>query len=140
MVLKYPTRERKITLYLLPCSILFAIAYNIPRFLEFKTTSNILIEVPQNGEIIQLSSNFNTSDILSLHQNGYRLQETFDRDFRRHTVYVHVYLFWGRLLLVELMPYIAMLIISLSIRRKVLTLSSPPQETREEQVLMQGIY
>ena len=115
---------------LIPISWAAAILFNLPRFFEFKTTPTILVEVNRNGSILQFNNITNISDETLIDGNSFHL--TYDRELRKHPAYVLLYLFWGRIILIELIPYITTITVNVLVRRKLRALSSISGRDNEE--------
>lgn len=133
LVLQCYAKERQFGGLLIPISWTSAIVFNLPRFFEFKTTPTILVDDTRNGSISPLSNITNLSDsseligtlkdLLSVNGSLF-YHQTYDREIRKNPAYVLLYLFWGRIILIELIPYIITISINISVRRKLRNLSS----------------
>lgn len=77
--------------YLLPASVLFTVAYNLPKYFEMK--------IEYNAEA--------------------REAEIITTDMRRHPLYMSLYIFWSKFILVELIPYFTILICNVFIICKI---------------------
>ena len=137
IVLKCYSKERKIGGLLLPISWATAIIFNIPRFYEFKTTPTLLVEVGKNGTIIPLVEISNTTDFLSMDQKDYTFHETYTDDLRKNPIYVLLYLFWARLILIELIPYILTITINVVVRQRLSNLSQTSNRDLDDGTLFE---
>ncbi|XP_059079468.1 G-protein coupled receptor daf-37-like [Tigriopus californicus] len=77
--------------YLLPASVLFTVAYNLPKYFEMK--------IQYNAEA--------------------REAEIITTAMRRHPLYMSMYVFWSKFILVELIPYFTILICNVFIICKI---------------------
>ena len=102
---------------LLIFSVVFSVVYNIPRFLEFETVVGNRTNEEDNSTI----SNETVSNYLKSHLNKKvntittcRLQQTHfvATNLRLDSTYIHVYVFWMKFLIIELIPYLAILILN----------------------------
>ena len=142
MVMKLPEQEQQFGHYLHVIPWVIASAINIPRFFEFKFSPTILVETERNGTIMSLenymsylkASNINLSitDILKNENNEYRFHEDYARDFRKNPIYAQVYLFWGKFLFIELMPYLIMVSVAILVRKKLRKLSVVSSGSEDE--------
>ena len=123
LVVQNYSKERRIGGLLIPISWAVAFLFNIPRFYEFKTTPNLLVETGKNDTIFPIMEIFNSTDFLSNNTNEYTFHQTYTQDLRNNPIYVLLYLFWGRLIFIELIPYIVIVSINMVVRRKLRTLS-----------------
>ena len=137
IVLKCYSKERKIGGLLLPISWATAIIFNIPRFCEFKTTPTLLVEVGKNGTIIPLVEISNTTNILLMDQKDYTFHETYSDDLRKNPIYVLLYLFWARLILIELIPYILTITINVVVRQRLRNLSQTSNRDLDDGTLLE---
>ena len=123
MLTKFPSQEQRCGRYLHAFAWAIAILFNIPRFFEFKTTPTILVETVRNGSIMPLDHFSNASDMFNEDENEHRFHESFEQDFRKNAIYVQVYLFWCKLLFIELIPYAIMVSVTIMVRQKLRKLS-----------------
>ena len=123
MVTKFPLQEQRCCQYLHGFAWTIAIVFNIPRFFEFKTTPTILVETVRNGSIMPLDHFSNASDMFYDDENEHRFHESFEQDFRKNAIYVQVYLFWSKILFIELIPYAIMISVTILVRQKLRKLS-----------------
>ena len=133
MVMKFPEQEQQFGHYLHVFPWVIASFFNIPRFFEFKSSPTILVETERNGSIMSLEHymsslkaldlNLSKTDILKNENNEYRFHEDYDQEFRKNPIYVQVYLFWGKFIFIELIPYLIMISVAILVRKKLRKLS-----------------
>ena len=133
MVMKFSQQGQHLGHYLYVFPWVIAIFFNIPRFFEFKSSPTILVEAERNGSIMPLEQymsslkalniNLSKTDILKNENNEYRFHEDYDQEFRKNPVYAQVYLFWGKFVFIELIPYSIMISVAILVRKKLLKLS-----------------
>ena len=121
--MKFPRQELRFGGYLIGLSWVIAIFYNIPRFFEFQASSTILVETVRNGTILPIDYFANASEILKNENNAALLHQAYDQDLRKNPIYVHAYLFWSKLVLIELIPYFVMITVNICVRKKLRKLS-----------------
>ena len=136
------TFRAKSLLIILP--VAFAIIYNIPKFFEL-TSETVYNEICENeafthkntsvhGEL-SLSTQYDVTEASTIgdqvnvsYQKEMNLaancvnESTIDigvTDLRRNPLYVFIYLFWSKFLLVEIFPYILMIVTTIFILRKI---------------------
>ena len=137
IVLKCYSKERKIGGLLLPISWATAIIFNIPKFYEFKTTPTLLVEVGKNGTIIPLVEISNATDFLPMDRKDYTFHETYTDELRKNSIYVLLYLFWARLILIELIPYILTITINVVVRQRLSNLSQSSNRDLDDGTLLE---
>ena len=128
MVMKFPQQEQQFGHYLNVFPWLIASFFNIPRFFEFKSSPTILVETGRNGSIMSLENymsslkalniNLSKTDILKNENNEYRFHEDYDQELRKNPIYAQVYLFWGKFVFIDLIPYLIMISVAILVRKK----------------------
>ena len=124
MVMKFPQKEQRIGRYIIGFLWAIAILYNIPRFFEFQTEPTIMVETVRNGTIMPLTYFKNSSDILENENMTAFLQPVYHQALRNNPIYVQAYLFWSKLIFIELFPYLLMISVSICVRKKLRKMSS----------------
>ena len=142
MVMKFPEQEQQFGHYLHVFPWVIASLFNIPRFFEFKSSPTILVETERNGSIMSLERymsslkaldlNLSKTDILKNENNEYRFHEDYDQEFRKNPIYAQVYLFWGKFLFIELIPYLIMISVAIFVRKKLFKLSVMSSGSEDE--------
>ena len=132
LVIQCYSKERQLGGLLIPISWLAATIFNIPKFYEFKKTSNILVDVKYNDTIIPYQEIINTANFSSTDRKEYAFHETYTQELRTNPYYVILYLFWGRLILIELIPLIIIITINIIVRRKLRTLSDTSNRSQDD--------
>ena len=136
------TFRAKSLLIILP--VAFAIIYNIPKFFEL-TSETVYNEICENEAFthkntsvhddLSLSTQYDVTEASTIgdqvnvsYQKEMNLaancvnESTIDigvTDLRRNPLYVFIYLFWSKFLLVEIFPYILMIATTIFILRKI---------------------
>ena len=132
MLTKFPSQEQPCGRYLHAFAWAIAILFNIPRFFEFKTTPTILVETERNSSITRLDHFSNASSMLGNDSMGHKFHESYEQDFRNNAIYVQVYLFWSKLLFIEVIPYVIMISVTILVRQKLLRFSVVSTGSDEE--------
>ena len=91
----YPLKRLRLKTALLATSAAITSLYNIPRFFEFET-------VVKN---VSVTSEDNVTEMRPVVQFAVT-------ELRMNMVYVHVYVVWMKFILVELIPYIAIIVLN----------------------------
>ena len=132
MLTKFPSQEQQCGRYLHASTWAIAIIFNIPRFFEFKTTPTILVEIERNSSIIRLDHFSNASSMIGDESPEHKFHESYEQDFRKTALYVQVYLFWSKLLFIEVIPYVIMISVTILVRQKLLRFSDVSTGSDEE--------
>jgi len=99
-VIKHPLIVHERATFLVSSCVVFSVLYNIPRFFEFQT---IYLEVMDNSSVV-------------LSPNGKEETLAFSpTDLRLHPMYVHFYVVWMKFVLIEVVPYFAILFFNIVI-------------------------
>jgi len=87
----YPLRRRSLTGPLIIASCIFSVVYNLPRFAEFEMTHiNVTDHLNQTIERVQV----------------------VPTSLRINSLYVQIYVVWMKLFIIELIPYITILVLN----------------------------
>ena len=86
----HPLSQFNVKRYLLPFSLAFSVVYNIPKFFEL--------------------------NLFQTESGDYTIVTT---DLRRNKEYSLFYVFWSKFLLVEMLPYVVMIVLNILIYRRV---------------------
>ena len=132
MLTNFPSQEQRCGRYLHAFAWAIAIIFNIPRFFEFKTTPTILVEIERNSSIMRLDHFSNASSMTGDDSTEHKFHESYEQDFRKTALYVQVYLFWCKLLFIEVIPYVIMISVTVLVRQKLLRLSVVSTGSDEE--------
>ena len=132
MLTNFPSQEQRCGRYLHAFAWAIAIIFNIPRFFEFKTTPTILVEIERNSSIMRLDHFSNASSMIGDDGTVHKFHESYEQDFRKTALYVQVYLFWCKLLFIEVIPYVIMISVTVLVRQKLLRLSVVSTGSDEE--------
>ena len=106
-------------------SVAFSCLYNIPRFLEFETIVTEA-EVPNEGKANETEGNETANYemvINSLHSSciynfanplpyWFQITQFAATDLRLHPIYINVYVTWMKFFIVELIPYVIILVLN----------------------------
>ena len=104
---------------------MFAIVYNLPKFFELR--SEVYYE-DQNSNITNLENEsvLQNNDSLHLEKDSAANNTTPEptiiivgTEIRRNPWYMIIYVFWSKFLLVEIVPYLLMIIMNILIWRKI---------------------
>ena len=115
----HPNLECRGKLLLVPIPIVFAIIYNIPKFFELEAT-------PQNDENSNKIFNQSTNHTI-IYDDQYQkniTQIVEDIGYRGTALrlnhwYVVLYVFWSKFLLVDIFPWITVIVLNICIWRKI---------------------
>lgn len=110
----YPLRRQSLTFPLIVCSCIFSVVYNGPRFFEFEMTySNVTNAFNQTIETVQVAPT----------------------SLRRDKLYIQIYVVWMKLFIIELIPYVLVLVLNtimiVKIRSSAKAQQEMTQQTRE---------
>ena len=114
----YPNLQCRGKCLLVPIPVVFAIIYNIPKFFELEAT-------PQNdngNKIIHQSSNYKTIYDDQYQKNITQIVEDIGyrgTALRLNHWYVVLYVFWSKFLLVDIFPWVTVIILNIFIWRKI---------------------
>ena len=129
----YPNLECRGKSLLVPIPMIFAIIYNLPKFFELEAT-------PQNDEngnkIINQSINYEIYYDDQYQKNITHVVE--DIGYRGTTLrlnhwYVVLYVFWSKFLLVDIFPWITVIVLNICIWRKIKDFRRFRRETLRKQ-------
>ena len=111
--------------FLLPTPILFAIVYNLPKFFELRS------EVLYEDEALN-TTNVENESVLHNNDSSYFEKDTASNyttpeptiiivgtEIRRNPWYIIIYVFWSKFLLVEIVPYLLIIVMNILIWRKI---------------------
>ena len=74
----------------------------------------------------------NASSMIGDDGTVHKFHESYEQDFRKTALYVQVYLFWCKLLFIEVIPYVIMISVTVLVRQKLLRLSVVSTGSDEE--------
>ena len=110
---------------LLPTPIVFAIVYNLPKFFELR--SEVYYEDEDSN-----TTNVENESVLPNNDSSYLEKDTASNyttpeptiiivgtEIRRNPWYIIIYVFWSKFLLVEIVPYLLMVVMNILIWRKI---------------------
>ena len=129
---------------LLPLPIAFAIIYNVPKFFELKSET-VYDEICENETFthkntsvhdeLSLSTQYDVTEASTIGDQvnvSYHKEMSFVAncvnestiiigvtDLRRNPLYIIIYLFWSKFLMVEIFPYIVMIVMNIRIFMKI---------------------
>ena len=121
----YPLKRLRIKTPLLVASVAFSCLYNIPRFLEFETIVTES-EVPNEGKANETEGNetANYEMVINLLHSSckpnfadplpywFQITQFAATDLRLHPIYINVYVTWMKFFIVELIPYVIILVLN----------------------------
>ena len=132
----------------MPASLAFAIAYNVPKFFEWEvvyvnSTNNLTIADATNLTVKNISS-----EVIGKNNNltTFLFEDLFDEENINETIsllhpvlratklrlnwyYLNFYFFGSKLILIELIPYFAMIWMNYKIWKQIQTLIKHPTQT-----------
>ena len=125
LTLKYQAWGGKLGGYLIPASLLLTVIFNIPRFFEFQIPPSKPIDL--NGTVSSLNdvqnASANSNDVLKSETGELRYENMHATGLRNNPIYALLYVFGGRLLFTELVPYILLIVMIIFIQRRIRSLS-----------------
>jgi len=92
----YPLKRLRLKTPLMVVSVVFSFLYNIPRFLEFETTTTNMTYVDEDINITQ-------NKLVTIFKHT---------DLRINRIYVNVYVVWMKFFVVEIIPYVVILVLN----------------------------
>ena len=107
---------------LLPLPVAFSIIYNIPKFFELRSETFHDNTMPHemstdNQTIMQMIVSYN--DTISNYTTPEPSIIIVGTAIRRNPWYIIIYVFWSKFLLVEIVPYVLMIVMNILIWRSI---------------------
>ena len=121
-----PTSDHGWKSLLIPIPVAFAIIYNIPKFFELETIDIEATNLHKEQNITTKKENFDTSNYTN-DNLSYVNEYSYDEDelgyrgtpMRLNHWYIVIYVFWSKFLLVEIIPWVTVIILNVFIWRKI---------------------
>ena len=115
----HPNIECKGKCLLVPVPVILAIIYNIPKFFELETISYNYESTNESNNHFVANETFYDD-----HNQTYVIHEVEDIGYRGTALrlnhwYVVLYVFWSKFLLVEIIPWVTVIVLNVCIWRKI---------------------